>query len=142
MESEQVLQVDEHNTPIGPCSRSLMRARNLFHRASYILVHSLPEYILVQKRTLTKDYCPGYYDLATGGVVSYGESDEENGRRELFEELGLEEKMSVLGRFKYEDDNTRVWGNLFEARIDGHREIKLQAEEVDSVEKWSVEEVR
>lgn len=38
---------------------------------------------------MKKDYCPGYFDLANGGVVGGDETDEENARRELEEEIGI-----------------------------------------------------
>ena len=36
-----------------------------------------------------KDYCPGYFDLVTGGVVGGDEDDDIGASRELEEELGL-----------------------------------------------------
>ena len=47
--------------------------------------------LLVQKRTMKKDHYPGYYDLASGGVVgeSDGGCDDTNAIREVEEELGL-----------------------------------------------------
>ena len=35
----------------------------------------------IQKRTAIKDYCPGYYDLASGGVMADGETEYENAKR-------------------------------------------------------------
>ena len=46
---------------------------------------------LIQKRVDFKDYCPGYYDLVTGGVVDAGEDDDYSAGRELAEELGIED---------------------------------------------------
>ena len=44
----------------------------------------------MQKRSTLKSYCPGYYDLATGGVVNADDEDDEvNARREVQEELGI-----------------------------------------------------
>ena len=45
--------------------------------------------LYVQKRTLTKDVYPGYYDVATGGVLQAGETYEQSAERELAEELGI-----------------------------------------------------
>jgi 8-oxo-dGTP pyrophosphatase MutT (NUDIX family) len=91
---------------------------------------------------MKKDYCPGYFDLANGGVVGADESDETNARRELEEEIGVSlPELKVLTRIKFEDPGNRVWGNVFGAEYDG-RELKLQADEVDAIEKWTIEEVR
>ncbi len=95
----------------------------------------------IQKRTLIKDYCPGYYDLVSGGVVAYGESDEENACRELEEEMGIKksEGLKLLWRNKYEDASSRSWGAVFLTKYDG--KITPQPEEVEEVELWSQEEI-
>ena len=38
---------------------------------------------------MQKDYCPGYFDLVTGGVVAASEDDDVSAQRELEEELGV-----------------------------------------------------
>jgi 8-oxo-dGTP pyrophosphatase MutT (NUDIX family) len=38
---------------------------------------------------MLKDWCPGHFDLVTGGVVGAGEDDDESAQRELLEELGI-----------------------------------------------------
>ena len=74
MSDEVVCLVDESNNVLGPVSRQVMRKQNLFHRSSFIFVINEYGKYLVQKRTSCKDYCPDYYDIATGGVVQFGES--------------------------------------------------------------------
>jgi 8-oxo-dGTP pyrophosphatase MutT (NUDIX family) len=46
---------------------------------------------IIQKRSMQKDYCPGYLDLTAGGVVGMNEDEDENAARELNEELGIQE---------------------------------------------------
>jgi 8-oxo-dGTP pyrophosphatase MutT (NUDIX family) len=63
---------------------------------------------------MKKDYCPGYYDLANGGVMGAEETNEENAQRELEEEIGITGvELKVLKQIKFEDSNNRVWGNIF-----------------------------
>src|SRR5215475_15086358 len=88
---EIVVIVDEHNKVVGAVPRREMRAKNLPHRSTYILVFNSQGALYVQKRTMTKDVFPGYYDPASGGVVLAGESYEESARRELAEELGIQD---------------------------------------------------
>jgi len=45
------------------------------------VINSKKEFI-VQKRSMLKDYCPGYLDLAAGGVVGAEENEDENALRE------------------------------------------------------------
>lgn len=49
--------VDENNDVIGQATREQMRAENLRHQATYIVVHDGMGKILVQRRTEHKDYC-------------------------------------------------------------------------------------
>jgi len=66
--------VDEQDRVIGVAERARVRQENLRHRASYILVLDEAERILVQRRTPSKDFCPGMLDACAGGVVTTGEA--------------------------------------------------------------------
>jgi len=121
---ELVLVVDDDNKPVGSAPRSEVRAKNLGHRASYILVQNSKGELYVQKRTMLKDYCPGYFDLVSGGVMGAGETNEENAQRELSEEMGIAGvEMKLIDQIKYEDEKNKVFGNLFAVQWDG--ELKL-----------------
>ena len=124
--------------------RSEMRAKNLWHRASYVFIYDTTKNkFLIQKRTTSKDYCPGYYDLATGGVVSAGEDDDISAAREVEEELGLkDQKLVRLSILRFSDDASRVFGNLYflKMQINIHQ-LVLQPSEVADVEFWSVDEI-
>jgi len=128
---EIVAIVDERNNVVGSAPRREMRAKRLPHRSTYILVFNSQGQLYVQKRTLTQDLFPGYYDPAAGGVVLAGESYEEGARRELEEEMGIRDvPLSWLFDFFYSDDLTRVWGGVFSCAYDGR--IVLQPEEIES----------
>ncbi|MGQ4808033.1 putative Nudix hydrolase YfcD [Candidatus Entotheonellaceae bacterium PAL068K] len=128
---EIVTIVDAHNTVIGTAPRREMRAHNLPHRSTYVLVFNSQAQLYVQKRSLTKDLFPGYYDPATGGVVLAGENYEDSARRELQEELGIRDvPLTWHFAFYYRDERTQVWGGVFSCHYDG--DIVLQAEEVES----------
>jgi 8-oxo-dGTP pyrophosphatase MutT (NUDIX family) len=92
---------------------------------------------------MKKDYCPGYFDLANGGVMGADETDEENAKRELEEEIGIKDvDLQVLDRVMYEDSNNRVWGNIFGICCNIHPEdMKLQADEVDYIVMMSMDEI-
>jgi isopentenyldiphosphate isomerase len=129
---EIVAIVDARNTVVGAVPRREMRAKNLLHRSTYILVFNPHGELYVQKRTLTKDVFPGYYDPATGGVVLAGESYEQGAIRELAEEMGIREvPLTWLFDFYFADEHTRVWGGAFSCVYDGL--ITPQEEEVESV---------
>jgi 8-oxo-dGTP pyrophosphatase MutT (NUDIX family) len=137
---EIVAIVDEHNNVVGAVPRREMRARRLPHRSTYILVFNSQRALYVQKRTMTKDVFPGYYDPAAGGVVLAGETYEESAARELEEELGIRNApLTRLFNFYFEDESTRVWGGAFSCIYDG--ELVLQEEEVEYVELMTIEDI-
>ena len=128
---EIVLIVDKDNNKTGSAPRHEMRAKGLPHRACYILVFNSRGELFVQKRTMSKDIYPGYYDVAAGGVVLAGESYDESAKRELEEELGISDAaLTSLFTFFYQEGKTRVWGRVYSCMHDG--ELNLQAEEVES----------
>ena len=139
-QDEIVFIVDVKNNVIGAETRSVMRSKGLIHRAAYILVFNSSGKIFVQKRTMTKDVYPGYYDVATGGVVLDKETYEESARRELEEELAIRDvPLSHLFDFYYQDGNNRVWGRAYTCVYDG--KIVLQEEEVESGSFRGVDEI-
>jgi len=128
---EIVVIVDRDNNVIGAMPRHEMRAKRLPHRSTYILVFNSRGELYVQKRTPTKDVFPGYYDVAAGGVVLAGESDEQGAERELEEEMGIRGvPLNRLFDFYFEDEHTRLWGCAFSCVYDGI--VVLQEEEVES----------
>lgn len=137
---EIVALVDGRNSVVGATTRREMRARNLLHRSTYILVFNSHGALYVQKRTMTKDVFPGYYDPATGGVVLSGESYELSAERELAEEMGIRGvPLTRLFDFYFADARTRVWGGAFACTYDGP--LTLQEEEVESVSLMTIEEI-
>jgi len=137
---EIVTIVDEHNTVVGTAPRRQMRAKNLPHRSTYILVFNSRGELYVQKRTLSKDVFPGYHDPATGGVVLAGESYQQGAMRELEEEMGIRDvPLTWLFDFYFADERTRVWGGAFSCVYDGP--VVLQEEEVESVTLMTPEEI-
>ncbi|MDH4321486.1 MAG: NUDIX hydrolase YfcD [Desulfobulbaceae bacterium] len=137
---EEVAIVDANNRVTGSAPRHEMRARGLIHRATYILVFNRRGELFVQERTKSKDIYPGYFDVATGGVVLAGESYEESAARELAEEIGAE-GVALQGCFDFyhQDAGNKVWGRLFTCVYDGP--ITLQAAEVADGFFMAVDEV-
>ncbi len=132
--------VDEQNEVIAQSSRQQMRAQRLRHRATYIVVHDGMGKILVQRRTDSKDYYPGWLDATAGGVVQSGENVLESARREAEEELGIAGvPFAEHGLFYFEEEHCRVWGGLFSCV--SHGPFALQEEEVAEVSWMLPEEI-
>ena len=90
--SEMVQIVDDNNERVRGATRLEMRNALMWHRASCVFIETNAAHgkkLLVQKRTMKKDFFPGFFDLVTGGVLGHNEDDDENAMRELDEELGI-----------------------------------------------------
>lgn len=137
---EIVALYDERGRPAGAAARSVMRARNLRHGATGVVVRDSWGRVFVHRRTDTKDLYPGYYDFTAGGVLLDGEEPDQAARRELEEELGVIAPIVRLGEVDYADDRTSYHAFLYTAVWDGP--LRLQPEEVASGEWLPLERVR
>ena len=96
--------------------------------------------IYLQKRALTKDLLPGYWDTAVGGHVTYGEQAVEALYREAAEELGLHAFNPIsLGTYTYETERDNEF--VFIYAMVGHPEIAPDEAEVSEGKWWSMEEL-
>jgi 8-oxo-dGTP pyrophosphatase MutT (NUDIX family) len=75
---------------VGTAPRAQMRAENLPHGATAVIVRRPTGEVFVHRRADTKDIWPGRHDCAAGGVLQAGEDPDEAAARELAEELGIE----------------------------------------------------
>lgn len=109
--------------------RATMRARNLRHAATLVVVRDAEGAVYVHRRTDTKDVYPGYDDFAAGGVLQAGEDPYASAVREIAEELGVTGVALVpLFEADYADEHTRFHAFCYECRWDGP--ITWQPEEV------------
>lgn len=121
--------VDLEDHVVGRERRSEVRARNLLHRATAVLLTDPAGRIYAHRRTETKDVYPGMYDCFAGGVVAAGESYDESAERELAEELGVEGvPLEPLFRHLFESEIDRHFVAVYRAVHDGP--VRHQPEEV------------
>lgn len=81
--------VDENDEVTGTATRAEVHAQRLVHRAVHVFVFNKRGDLLLQKRSLLKDLCPGVWDSSVAGHLDSGESYEAAARRELGEEMGI-----------------------------------------------------
>jgi 8-oxo-dGTP pyrophosphatase MutT (NUDIX family) len=118
----------------GTAPRSRVRAENLPHAATAVLLRDAADRVFVHRRTTTKDIFPGMHDAFAGGVVAAGEQPEAAAARELTEELGVSAPpLRPLLCFWYRDAHASYLAYVFEARYDPRLcgPIALQATEVE-----------
>jgi len=117
---ELVVLVDENGHAAGAVPRSQMRAGHLLHAATAVLVRDSADRIYLHRRTDTKDWAPGHWDAAAGGVMQAGEEPSASAARELAEELGITGvELHRLGQHLFEDATLRCFEYTYEVRYDG-----------------------
>jgi isopentenyldiphosphate isomerase len=121
--------VDEEDRVVATVPRREIRERRLLHRCTYVLVRNADGLINVHRRTQTKDTFPGAYDMLPGGVCASGETYDECVRRELAEELGIDDvEPEFLFLHRYEGPDGRAMGAVYRVTWDGP--IRNQESEV------------
>lgn len=92
--------VDEHDRVTGQATRAEVHAGKLLHRAVHLFVYNKRGDLLLQKRSLLKDACPGLWDSSVSGHLNAGEDYPLAAVRELDEEMGirLEELPEVIAK--------------------------------------------
>ena len=133
--------IDENDKVIRKASREECHSnRSLIHRSVYIFVINGKGEVFLQKRSIYKDFYPGYYTGSATGHVDYGEEYDEAARRELKEELGLTAPLHRLGKVKSFTRNEREISMLYVCHYDGR--IKFNAEEVTEGGFYSTEDIK
>ena len=61
--------VDEADEVVGTETRREVHRRKLLHRAVHILIYNSKGEIFLQKRSMSKDSCPGLWDSSASGHV-------------------------------------------------------------------------
>lgn len=137
---EVVALYDDAGEVVGSAPRSVMRARNLRHSASSVVVRDPMGRIYLHRRTTTKDVYPGLLDFAAGGVVLAGEDAAVGAVRELEEELGVAGvPLEPLGTAHYADEQTDYLAVRFVTTWAGA--VRWQPEEVAWGDWVTVEEL-
>lgn len=126
---ELVALYDDAGRAVGAAPRSRMRAENLHHAATAVVVRDPLGRVYVHRRTDTKDVYPGRHDFAAGGVIGAGEEPLLAAQRELAEELGIDGvELEPLGEGDYRDDHTSYHAFCYTVTWDGP--VTWQPEEV------------
>jgi isopentenyl-diphosphate delta-isomerase type 1 len=130
MEHERLNEVDENDQVIGTRTRGELHRLGLRHRAVHILVFNSRNELFLQKRSASKDINPGLWDTSAAGHVDLGESYDEAARRELNEELGVDDAPPLQPIFKLPSSPETGWEfiQVYTSKHDGP--FRLNADEI------------
>jgi isopentenyl-diphosphate delta-isomerase type 1 len=131
-DNEEYLDVVDGNDEItGRERRSVIHEKGLMHRSAQVLVFNSRGEFFLQKRSDDKDEFPGLWDSSAAGHVDPGENYLQCARRELAEELGITDAVSLepLCRIKACEDTGWEHCAVFRCVYDGP--ISLQEDEVE-----------
>ncbi len=93
--------IDTYNKVIGKASRKEIHLKGLKHRGFVILLKNSKGQILIQKRSSSKDMCPGCWDVSVAGHPLFNESYEQAAKRRMKEELGINADVKLKKIFEY-----------------------------------------
>lgn len=117
--SEVIEIVDDGGVVTGTAPRAVVRSQNLWHRTAFVIVRSSAGDVLAHRRALTRPLAPGWWDLGFGGACDIGESWQDAATRELWEEAGITTPLHHLSAYRWDGNETREVGHLFETCCDG-----------------------
>ena len=133
--------VDEEGHTLGQITRGEAHSGSrVLHPVVHLHLFNSQGQLYLQRRPLWKDIQPGRWDTACGGHIAYGESPEEALRREVSEELGIEDFVPTrLGHYVFDSKRERELVYVNSTIYDGP--IRPSAEELDGGRFWLPEEI-
>ncbi len=135
--------VDESGNEISRALRSKCHdgKSKLLHPAVHMHLFNGKGELFLQKRAMTKDLLPGYWDTSVGGHLWPGESAYEALKRETLEELGLEKfKYKFVKKYIWESQRERELVYSFKGISENNPVINK--DEIEEGRFWSMAEIR
>ena len=133
------------------CLKDEAHQKGWFHPTVHIWFYTNTPSLLLQKRGLSKQTYPGFWDVSVAGHVSAGETILEGALREVKEEIGLDIKQTDLRLLDVRKNTNRFengiidceFQHVFLAKLDtAVSNLKIQEVEVDAVRLFSFEELQ
>ncbi len=125
--------VDADDQVTGTATRAEVHAQKLTHRAVHVFVFNKRGDLLLQKRSLRKDMCPGLWDSSVSGHLDSGESYEAAAVRELEEEMGITAETAPEEIARIASGVETGWEHVRLYRIRHDGALRFPSAEVDAV---------
>ncbi len=131
--------VDMDNRVTGQATRKEIHKNNLLHRSVHIFVFNPQGDLYLQKRALTKDENPGYWDTSCAGHLDTGEDYLTAANRELMEELSIAESLHPFMRIKACKES--YWEHVQAYTCTTLQPITINPAEILEGHYWSLDEI-
>jgi isopentenyl-diphosphate delta-isomerase type 1 len=132
--------VDPEDRVVGQASRGEVHAKGLLHRSVHILVFNSQGELFLQKRALTKDENPGYWDSSAAGHVNAGEEYRMSAERELMEELGISSELQFF--MKFSASQKTLWEHVESYLCTTDQKITINPIEISEGRFWPIDDLK
>jgi len=132
--------VDQNDLVIGQATRREVHKNSWLHRSVHILVFNTQKDIFLQKRVLTKDENPGYWDSSVSGHVRSGEDYLTSAHRELEEELGISGSLKPF--LKFPACRETFWEHMQSYLCITDQTIQINPQEIIEGRYWNLEALK
>lgn len=132
--------VDSENRVIGQATRGEVHAKGLLHRSVHIWVFNSRGELFLQKRAMTKDENPGYWDSSASGHLNAGEDYRTSAQRELMEELGISGELQFFMKFPASRETHWEHVETYLCRTD--QKITLNLLEISEGRFWPISDLK
>ena len=123
--------VNERDEVLGRELRHKVHARGLWHRSVHVLVFDGAGRVFLQKRSMTKDLCPGLWDSSCSGHLDAGEGYNAAAVRELAEEIGVQVREAPARWFRLTACEETGWEFVWVYQLRHDGPFVLQPGEID-----------
>jgi isopentenyl-diphosphate delta-isomerase type 1 len=133
--------VDESGQVIGKATRSQCHSGSkILHPVIHLHIFNSKGELLLQKRSTTKDIQPGKWDTSVGGHVDFGENIETALRREVREELGINDFVpEFLRSYVFESEIEKELVYSYKTVYEGP--VAFDTTEIDAIRFWSINDI-
>ncbi len=140
-ESSEIFDVvDQNDRVIGQATRREVHKNSWLHRSIHIFVFNNQKDIFLQKRVLTKDENPGYWDSSVSGHVNSGEDYLTSAHRELKEELGISGSLKPF--IKFPACRETFWEHMQSYLCITDQTIQINPHEIMEGRYWKLDELK